>query len=127
MSKKFKLGGRTGLELIAEGFNLFNAKNPAGFIANQQANNFGQATAFAGDFQRGEQRCSSSGSVSSSRLSRCHVGSFGGAGSFPAPVFFLNAARRRSIAPSAPAWAPRPRSGVVTEFRCAASESQRQR
>ena len=44
------------LELLAEGFNVMNAKNPAGFVANQRASNFGQPTAFAGDFQRGEQR-----------------------------------------------------------------------
>ena len=43
-------------ELLAEGFNVTNEKNPAGFVANQRASNFGQPTAYAGDFQRGEQR-----------------------------------------------------------------------
>ena len=44
------------MELIAEIFNLFNYKNPAGFVANMAASNFGQPTDYAGDFQRGEQR-----------------------------------------------------------------------
>jgi hypothetical protein len=55
-AKRFGLGGRTRLELIAEVFNLFNSKNPGDYIANMQADNFGQPTTYAGDFQRGEQR-----------------------------------------------------------------------
>jgi hypothetical protein len=57
LSKKFRFGGgRTGVELIGEMFNVTNAKNPAGFVGNRRAANFGQPTEFAGDFQRGEQR-----------------------------------------------------------------------
>jgi hypothetical protein len=55
-AKRFGLGSRTRLELIAEVFNLFNSKNPGDYIANMQADNFGQPTTYAGDFQRGEQR-----------------------------------------------------------------------
>ena len=44
------------VELIAEGFNVTNAKNPASFTANQRAATFGQPQAFAGDFRQGEQR-----------------------------------------------------------------------
>jgi hypothetical protein len=56
VSKRFKLGGSTALEVIAEGFNLTNDTNPGSYVANQTLSNFGQPTAFAGDFQRGEQR-----------------------------------------------------------------------
>jgi Carboxypeptidase regulatory-like domain/TonB dependent receptor-like, beta-barrel len=55
-SKRFGLGSRAHVELIAEVFNLLNSKNPGGFVSNMQASNFGQPTEFAGDFQRGEQR-----------------------------------------------------------------------
>ena len=44
------------VEVIAEGFNLTNATNPGGFIASQASSQFGKPQAFAGDFQRGEQR-----------------------------------------------------------------------
>ncbi|MBX7185470.1 MAG: TonB-dependent receptor [Vicinamibacteria bacterium] len=44
------------IELIAEGFNVTNAKNPGGFVGSKAASNFGQPTSYAGDFQRGEQR-----------------------------------------------------------------------
>ncbi|HEX3525597.1 MAG TPA: TonB-dependent receptor [Thermoanaerobaculia bacterium] len=50
VGKEFKFGGEYGVELIAEVFNLFNEKNPAGF------NRFGQATVYAGDPLQGEQR-----------------------------------------------------------------------
>jgi len=50
IGKEFKFGGEYGVELIAEVFNLFNEKNPAGF------NRFGQATVYAGDPLQGEQR-----------------------------------------------------------------------
>ncbi len=56
LSKRFKLGGRLGAELIAEGFNLTNDTNPGVYVANQTSATFGQPTKFAGDFQRGEQR-----------------------------------------------------------------------
>jgi hypothetical protein len=56
LSKRIRLGGRLAMELIGEGFNVFNDKNPGGFIGNRRASNFGQPTEFAGDFQRGEQR-----------------------------------------------------------------------
>ncbi len=56
LSKRFHFSGHTGFELIGEVFNLTNSKNPAGFIGNRRSALFGQATEFAGDFQRGEQR-----------------------------------------------------------------------
>ncbi len=58
VAKRFALGPKAGFQLIAEGFNLFNAKNPAAssFVQAQTASNFGQPTLFAGDFQQGEQR-----------------------------------------------------------------------
>ncbi len=55
-SKIIKFTGSVGLEILAEAFNVFNAKNPAGFVGNQSASNFGQATTFAGDPLQGEQR-----------------------------------------------------------------------
>jgi hypothetical protein len=55
-SKTFRLGKQARVLLIAEVFNLFNDKNPAGFVANMAAGNFGEPTEYAGDFQRGEQR-----------------------------------------------------------------------
>jgi hypothetical protein len=56
VSKRFRLGGTTALEIIGEGFNLTNASNPGGYVAQQNNPNFGTPTLFAGDFQRGEQR-----------------------------------------------------------------------
>jgi hypothetical protein len=62
VSKGFNLVGTTRIEAIAEVFNLFNAKNPAGFttrriLANGSLNpDFMQPTEFAGDFQNPEQR-----------------------------------------------------------------------
>jgi hypothetical protein len=56
VAKKFGLGSRARLELIAEIFNAFNSKNPGGFVANQSSSNFGEPSEYAGDFQRGEQR-----------------------------------------------------------------------
>ena len=56
VAKKFRLGDRSRLELIAELFNVFNDDNPAAFVANQSASNFGEPAEYAGDFQRGEQR-----------------------------------------------------------------------
>jgi outer membrane receptor protein involved in Fe transport len=66
VSKSFPIGGRARLEAIGEIFNVFNAKNPAGFVApNRRVNSaadptqssaFLQPTEFAGDFQNPEQR-----------------------------------------------------------------------
>ena len=62
VSKGFRLIGTARVEAIAEIFNLFNAKNPAGFIgrrflADGTPNDaFMQPTEFAGDFQNPEQR-----------------------------------------------------------------------
>ncbi|MEO6402534.1 MAG: TonB-dependent receptor, partial [Vicinamibacteria bacterium] len=44
------------LELIGEGFNLTNESNPGGFVPQRNNAKFGQPTAYAGDFQRGEAR-----------------------------------------------------------------------
>jgi hypothetical protein len=56
VSKKFRFGGRTGFELIGEGFNLTNASNPNTYVASQASATFGQPTRFAGDFRQSEQR-----------------------------------------------------------------------
>jgi hypothetical protein len=62
VSKGFPLMGNARVEAIAEVFNLFNAKNPAGFIGRRFNTNgtpnsaFMQPTEFAGDFQNPEQR-----------------------------------------------------------------------
>jgi outer membrane receptor protein involved in Fe transport len=66
VSKSFPLGGRARIEAIGELFNVFNAKNPSGFVApNRRVNSaanptqssaFLQPTEFAGDFQNPEQR-----------------------------------------------------------------------
>ena len=57
VSKKFRFGGgRTGFEIIGEGFNLTNASNPTTYTASQASAIFGQPTRFAGDFRQGEQR-----------------------------------------------------------------------
>ncbi|HLA76628.1 MAG TPA: TonB-dependent receptor [Vicinamibacteria bacterium] len=56
VSKKFSLTGRVKLDLIAEAFNVLNAKNPGGYNGNMRSSTFGQPTEYAGDFQRGEQR-----------------------------------------------------------------------
>jgi hypothetical protein len=55
-SKLFRLSGSVGLEALAEVFNVFNEKNPAGFVGNRSAANFGQPTSFSGDPLQGEQR-----------------------------------------------------------------------
>jgi outer membrane receptor protein involved in Fe transport len=62
VSKGFALIGNARVEAIAEIFNLFNAKNPSGFLtrrilANGDPNpDFMQPTEFSGDFQNPEQR-----------------------------------------------------------------------
>ncbi|HEX7419316.1 MAG TPA: hypothetical protein VF505_05490, partial [Thermoanaerobaculia bacterium] len=50
LSKEFRVSGRGGIEAIAEVFNLFNSKNPAGF------NSQGVATLHAGDPLQSDQR-----------------------------------------------------------------------
>ncbi len=55
-SKVFKFTGSVSLEALAEVFNVFNGTNPASFVGNRSANNFGQATSFSGDPLQGEQR-----------------------------------------------------------------------
>jgi Carboxypeptidase regulatory-like domain/TonB dependent receptor-like, beta-barrel len=55
-SKTFRFGKSVGLEVLAEVFNVFDSTNPAGFVGNQAAGNFGAATTYAGDPLQGEQR-----------------------------------------------------------------------
>jgi hypothetical protein len=56
-SKDFRFGRRgAGFEILAEVFNVFNAKNPTGYVGNMSAANFGQPTSYAGDPLQGEQR-----------------------------------------------------------------------
>jgi len=50
VSKDFIFAGHYGVEILVEGFNIFNEKNPALY------NRFGQANAYAGDPGQGEQR-----------------------------------------------------------------------
>ena len=57
VSKRFRFGGRTALELIGEGFNLTNATNPGGYVPRRTYPTLRRTRrVFAGDFQRGEQR-----------------------------------------------------------------------
>lgn len=56
LSKEFKFTDSVGIEVIGEVFNVFNAENPAGFVGNRGADDFGQPTFFAGDPAQGEQR-----------------------------------------------------------------------
>jgi hypothetical protein len=56
VSRDFVFTGSVGLELIAEMFNVFNAKNPTAFNGNQSASNFGRPTRYAGDPGQGEQQ-----------------------------------------------------------------------
>jgi hypothetical protein len=55
-SKTFGITDSASLELLAEVYNLFNDTNPAGFVGNRAAANFGQPTTFSGDPLQGEQR-----------------------------------------------------------------------
>ena len=55
-SKTFRFGKSVGLEVLAEVFNVFDSTNPAGFVGNQAASNFGAPTTYAGDPLQGEQR-----------------------------------------------------------------------
>jgi hypothetical protein len=57
VSYDIKLPGASRLSVIGEAFNLFNAKNPAFAVTqNQTSTSFMQPNAFAGDFQQSEQR-----------------------------------------------------------------------
>jgi hypothetical protein len=56
VSYRFKMGSKTALELIAEGFNLTNSDNPNTYIAARNDPHFGEPTRFAGDFRQSEQR-----------------------------------------------------------------------
>jgi hypothetical protein len=56
VSKKFRLGAKAGIEVIAEGFNLTNADNANTYVAAQNDPAFGTPTKFAGDFRQSEQR-----------------------------------------------------------------------
>ena len=57
LSYGFRIRGSARIEAIGEVFNVFNAKNPAFTITqNQTSAAFMQPNAFAGDFQQGEQR-----------------------------------------------------------------------
>ena len=55
-SKNFQIKGAVGIEAIVEVFNLFNARNPAGYSGNLSSATFGQPSTFAGDPLQGEQR-----------------------------------------------------------------------
>ncbi len=62
VSRSFRLHRTAQIEAIGEIFNLFNAKNPSGFLTTQYFGtgapnpDFMQPTEFAGDFQNPEQR-----------------------------------------------------------------------
>ncbi len=56
VSKKFKLGSRSRIELIGEVFNMFNDKNPNNYVENMASSTFAQPTRYSGDFRQGEQR-----------------------------------------------------------------------
>ena len=56
LSRDFNFGGKAGVEVIAEVFNLFNAKNPTSYNGNRSSSAFGQPTRFAGDPGQGEQQ-----------------------------------------------------------------------
>ncbi|MGE0360270.1 MAG: TonB-dependent receptor [Vicinamibacterales bacterium] len=57
LSYDIRIKGSARITAIGEAFNLFNAKNPAFAVTqNQTSTAFMQPNAFAGDFQQGEQR-----------------------------------------------------------------------
>lgn len=56
LAKEFTFGGHYGFELIAETFNVTNAKNPASFRGTRGTATFKQPRDFAGDPGQGEQR-----------------------------------------------------------------------
>jgi hypothetical protein len=55
VGKEFTFGGNVGFEVMLEGFNLFNSKNPSGYV-NPAGTTTLVATRFAGDPNQGEQR-----------------------------------------------------------------------
>jgi hypothetical protein len=62
-TKRFKIGGSMAIEAIGEVFNLFNAKNPGGFVTARTTNAgtvlnpaFLSPTTYSGDFQQPDQR-----------------------------------------------------------------------
>ena len=57
LSKDFEFGRGIGVEIIAQVFNIFNAKNPSGYRGNiDDPASFGQPSRFSGDPAQGEQR-----------------------------------------------------------------------
>jgi hypothetical protein len=62
LARVFPIAGGVDFELIAQVFNVFNAKNPTGYRGNVYNSdgtpnpNFGKPTAYAGDPLQGEQR-----------------------------------------------------------------------
>jgi hypothetical protein len=57
LSKEFSLAGTVTFEVMADIFNVFNAKNPAGYRGDMSsASTFGQPSTYAGDPLQGEQR-----------------------------------------------------------------------
>ncbi len=57
LSKDFIFTGTIGIEILAEVFNIFNTKNPAGYRGDiTQPASFGQPSKYAGDPLQGEQR-----------------------------------------------------------------------
>jgi len=56
VGKDFKFAQGYGVELLLEAFNLFNSKNPSGYIGKLNSASFGQPTRYAGDPNQGEQR-----------------------------------------------------------------------
>jgi outer membrane receptor protein involved in Fe transport len=55
-SREFRVGAGFSIEGLFEIFNLLNAENPARYIGNRAASNFGEPTVWAGDPLQGEQR-----------------------------------------------------------------------
>ncbi|HEX9160518.1 MAG TPA: TonB-dependent receptor, partial [Thermoanaerobaculia bacterium] len=56
LSHEFAFSSNYGVELIAEMFNVLNAKNPTDYNGTITSKNFGQPSVFAGDAGQGEQR-----------------------------------------------------------------------
>ena len=57
VAKDFAIGRGIGIEVIAQVFNLFNARNPTGYRGNvDDPSSFGKPSRFAGDPAQGEQQ-----------------------------------------------------------------------
>ena len=56
LSKDFMIVGTFGIEVLAEVFNIFNTKNPAGYRGDITKSTFGTPSKYAGDPLQGEQR-----------------------------------------------------------------------